>query len=78
MKGRDKYKQVYHKQNIFAYIQKTQEQFKQTKLKGNIQVQGQECTQHSVLWWYTHMPKVGMPMSKSKDDLARLNFLVKI
>ena len=29
----------------------------------------QECTQHVVSWWYTHMPKFRMPMTKSEDIL---------
>ena len=32
-----------------------------------------ECTQHVVSWWYDHMPKFCMPLSKSKGILPDSN-----
>ena len=30
--------------------------------------QMKECTQHVVSWWYTHLQKFGMPMSRAKTS----------
>ena len=37
---------------------------------------GQEHTQHVVSWWYTHISKICMSLSRNKDDFAKLTFMV--